>query len=104
MKKLLFILFALMTVSTVIYASFPVAENNVVLVDSSNQPIEAPVASVDWTMFWLCLGGALIGLNGIHRMYAGQVSLGILMLLTAGGCGIWFLIDLINIVSGNMRS
>ena len=104
MKKLLFILIGLMTVSTVIYASFPVTETNVVIVDSSGQPVEAPVADVDWTMFWLCLGGFLIGINGIHRMYAGQVSLGILMLLTFGGCGIWALIDLIQIVSGNMRS
>jgi len=104
MKKILFIIIALVTLSTTIYASFPVTEQGTVVVDSNNQPVEAPASSVDWTMFWLCLGGALIGLNGIHRMYAGQVSLGILMLLTAGGCGIWFLIDLINIISGKMSS
>ena len=104
MKKILFIMIALVTLSTTIYASFPVTEQETVLVNSNNQPAESPVASVDWTMFWLCLGGALIGLNGIHRMYAGQVSLGILMLITAGGCGIWALIDLINIVSGKMSS
>ena len=48
MKKLLFILIALMTVSTVIFASFPVTENSTVLVDSNNQPIEAPSPDIDW--------------------------------------------------------
>ena len=41
MKKLLFILIALMSVSTVIYASFPVTQDNTVLIDPNNQPIEA---------------------------------------------------------------
>ena len=32
---------------------------------------------------------------GIHRMYVGKVGTGILFLLTLGGLGIWWLIDLI---------
>ena len=32
----------------------------------------------------------------------GDTKNGILMLLTLGGCGIWALIDFINILMGNM--
>ena len=39
----------------------------------------------------------LLGTLGIDRFYLGQIGLGIGKLLTAGGCGIWWLIDLILI-------
>ncbi|MBE0537083.1 MAG: TM2 domain-containing protein [Phycisphaerae bacterium] len=37
---------------------------------------------------------------GIHRFYVGKVGTGLLFLVTLGGFGIWWLIDLIFIVSG----
>ncbi|MEO1516697.1 MAG: TM2 domain-containing protein [Bacteroidota bacterium] len=39
---------------------------------------------------------------GIHRFYLGYTTIGIIQLLTLGGCGIWALIDLINIITGNL--
>ncbi len=43
----------------------------------------------------LCL---FFGYMGLHRFYSGHVVIGILQLVTGGGCGIWYLIDLILIL------
>jgi TM2 domain-containing membrane protein YozV len=41
----------------------------------------------------LILLAAILGSLGIDRFYRGQIGLGILKLLTAGGCGIWAVVD-----------
>jgi TM2 domain-containing membrane protein YozV len=45
----------------------------------------------------------LLGLNGVHRLYTGHIFLGILMLITCGGCGIWQVIDVILVFAGAVR-
>ena len=40
----------------------------------------------------------LLGGYGIDRIYIGEVGLGILKLLTCGGLGVWWLIDLFLIM------
>lgn len=45
---------------------------------------------------------ALVGGLGIHRFYLGYTTIGIIQLLTLGGCGIWALIDLIRIITGDL--
>ncbi len=42
-----------------------------------------------------------LGYLGVHRFYVGKVGTGILMILTAGGLGIWWAIDFIMIVVGS---
>jgi TM2 domain-containing membrane protein YozV len=44
-----------------------------------------------------------LGSLGVDRFYMGYVGLGILKLLTAGGCGIWWLIDVILIATKSLR-
>jgi TM2 domain-containing membrane protein YozV len=43
------------------------------------------------------------GVMGIHRFYLGYIGIGIIQLLTGGGCGIWALIDLIRICTGDLK-
>ena len=43
-----------------------------------------------------------VGSLGIDRFYLGYTGLGVLKLITFGGCGIWALIDLIRIATGSL--
>jgi TM2 domain-containing membrane protein YozV len=53
----------------------------------------------DWIVT-LVIAVVLGGL-GIDRFYAGSIGLGVLKLITLGGFGLWWLIDIILLVTGN---
>ena len=44
--------------------------------------------------------GYFTGVFGIHRFYTGHIGIGLAQFFTAGGCGIWQLIDIISILNG----
>ena len=59
------------------------------------------VSEKSWlTTLLLCL---FLGGLGIHRFYTGHTMIGVLQLVTLGGCGIWALIDLIMIATGSLK-
>lgn len=43
------------------------------------------------------------GLCGYHSFYTGKIGIGFAQMFTLGGLGIWWLIDLITILTGNYR-
>tara|TARA_Y100000992_G_scaffold281913_1_gene230021 strand:+ start:86 stop:406 length:321 start_codon:yes stop_codon:yes gene_type:complete len=62
----------------------------------------SPVSDSQWVVTLLL--AFLLGVIGAHRFYVGKTGTGILMLLTLGGLGIWILIDLILIVTGQFTN
>lgn len=55
-------------------------------------------SSKDWLVTLLLAW--FLGYFGAHRFYAGKIGTGVLQLVTLGGCGIWYIIDLIMILVG----
>ena len=58
---------------------------------------QSAVGSKSFLTAWLL--SLLVGVFGVDRFYLGKVGTGILKLVTAGGAGIWVLVDLILILT-----
>tara|TARA_Y100001935_G_scaffold27680_1_gene21195 strand:- start:1254 stop:1475 length:222 start_codon:yes stop_codon:yes gene_type:complete len=63
--------------------------------------MEEEYSDVDWTT--LLILSVLLGGLGVDRFFSGHIGLGVLKLITIGGCGIWALIDIIMIATGKFR-
>ena len=60
-----------------------------------------PPGSKSWLVALLL--SIFLGSLGVDRFYLGKIGTGILKLITAGGLGIWWLVDLIMIAAGSMK-
>ncbi|HEV8191064.1 MAG TPA: TM2 domain-containing protein [Ktedonobacterales bacterium] len=69
----------------------------------SYQPPQPPYASGghDWLITLLL--SIFLGYLGVDRFFTGSIVLGILKLITFGGCGIWWLVDIILIATGSYK-
>lgn len=60
-------------------------------------PARAYQEGYDWlTTLLLCL---FLGKLGVHRFYTGHTWIGLFQLLTLGGCGIFWIVDIIFLVT-----
>jgi len=52
----------------------------------------------------VALGLAVVGgMFGLHRFYTGRAQSAVWMCLTLGGCGIWYLYDVVVLAAGDFR-
>jgi len=65
------------------------------------KPAAAPAAGgkkkVNWVLTLVL--SILVGQLGVDRFMMGQIGLGVVKLITAGGCGIWWIVDIILIAT-----
>jgi TM2 domain-containing membrane protein YozV len=60
-----------------------------------------PPQGKDWLATLLL--AIFVGTFGADRFYTGHTGLGIFKLLTCGGLGIWWLVDVILVATGSYR-
>ncbi|VEB36768.1 Predicted membrane protein [Legionella sainthelensi] len=74
--------------------------------NSSFPPIKKPYSNQEIhqkSPLVVLILGLFLGVIGIHRIYVGKIYTGLLMLITLGGLGIWYLVDLILIVTNKFE-
>ncbi|MCL2220230.1 MAG: TM2 domain-containing protein [Chitinispirillia bacterium] len=63
------------------------------------------ILTSDVSMNWLTLLllSIFLGIFGIDRFYAGRIGTGILKLITGSFCGVWWIIDLVLILTDKFK-
>lgn len=110
--KIIFSIAILLLVTSVSYASFPVkrvtAKNNITQLNQTAQGEEmlispAAVGSQKSQGIALILG-IFLGFLAGHRWYLGSPWYwNVLFIVTAGGLGVWWIVDIIRIITGDYK-
>lgn len=82
-------------------AQIPMLRERLLALDDSKFTMLQSLELIDPTT--LLIISILLGSLGIDRFMLGQVGLGVGKLLTAGGCGVWAIIDWFNIQKATQR-
>jgi len=53
--------------------------------------------------WWIAVACSLFGVFGLDRFYVGRPLLGLAKLLTTGGLLVWWIVDLVLLLSGRMK-
>jgi TM2 domain-containing membrane protein YozV len=56
----------------------------------------------DVSFVYVLLSSIFLGILGIDRFILGHVGIGVAKLLTIGGLGVWWIVDIILLVAGEL--
>jgi hypothetical protein len=75
--------------------------SNTELPPPSGAPLSGTAPQKNFSTVWLL--SLLLGVFGVDHFYLGKVGTGVVKLISLGGFGIWYIIDLIFILTGSAR-